>query len=241
MAGLPVTSVVVAMVAEAVGACLQGGLGFGINLVVAPLLELVDPRFLPAPLILAGLVSSALVAARERGATDRRGVAWAMAGAVPGTALGVVVVLVAPVGALRLVIAAVVIAAVVVSLTGRRLARTVGCLVGAGAASGVMGTVAGLAGAPMGLVYQDEPGPVVRATLARYTVAGAALSAVALAAAGRLGPAQVGLAGVLVPGVVVGFLVSAPLRPLLDRGGLRPAILALVGLASLGVVAQTLA
>ncbi|HZD64967.1 MAG TPA: sulfite exporter TauE/SafE family protein [Acidimicrobiales bacterium] len=234
-------TVAAAALVEAFGACVQGGLGFGINLVAAPLLELVDPRFVPAPLILAGLVSGLLVAVRERGGTDLRGVGWALGGRVPGTVLGLAVVVLVPGPALRGVVAAVVIVAVAASLWGWRLPMTAGSLLGAGVASGVMGTVAGLGGTPMGLVYQDARGPTVRATLARFTVLGAALSLIALAGAGRIGWSQLALAGVLLPGVLVGFLVSARLRPLLDDGRLRPVILALLALASLAVLAQALA
>ncbi len=235
------TTVAEAMAIEAVGAGVQGMLGFGINLVAAPLLELVDPRFVPAPLILAGLVSGLLVAVRERGATDRRGLGLAMVGRVPGTALGVLVVLLAPGGTLRIIVASVVIVAVISSLVGWRVRMTPSSLVGTGVASGIMGTVAGLGGTPMGIVYQDAGGPTLRATLARYAVLGAGLSLIALWTAGKIGPQQLVMAGILLPGVVVGFLASAPLRPVLDRGRLRPAILGLIGLAALAVLVQSFA
>lgn len=237
---IPGTAVIAeAMAIEAVGAAVQGSLGFGINLVAAPLLELVDPRFVPAPLILAGLVSGLLVSARERGgATDQRGLWWGMAGRVPGTVLGAGVVLLVPSVTLEVIVAVVVIVAVLSSLAGMRLRRTRSSLFGTGVASGVMGTVAGLGGTPMALVYQDETGPAVRATLARYAALGAVISLVALALVGKIGSAQLLLAAVLLPGVFAGFLLSDRLRSVLDHGGLRPAILGVIGLASVAVLVQ---
>ena len=57
-------------------------------LVSAPLLTLVDPAFVPVPLLLVNLPLSALALWRERGAVDRRGLPWALAGRLPGTVVG---------------------------------------------------------------------------------------------------------------------------------------------------------
>ena len=43
-----------------VGAAIQGGLGFGMNLIAAPLLLLLDPRMVPGPSIGTAVVMTAL-------------------------------------------------------------------------------------------------------------------------------------------------------------------------------------
>lgn len=233
---LPWAEVGEAIAIESAGALVQGSIGFGINLIAAPLLVSVDPRFAPAPLVLAGLVSGVLVASRERGFAEWTRVKWAIAGRLPGTVVGAVVVAAVPGSGVRISIAASVLVAVGLSLVGWRLPMNVPSLLGTGAASGVMGTVAGLGGTPMGLLYQDAPGPVMRATLTRYTVLGGVLSLAALALAGKAGPAQLVLAAILLPGVVVGFVISGTLRRFVDRRWLRPLALGIAAASSLLVL-----
>ncbi len=208
---------VTAVAVEAVGATVQGVFGFGINLLAAPLLVLVDPRFAPGPVVLASMIGSALVAWRGRGATERAAVGWAMAGRVPGTVAGAAVVLAAAGARLRPIVGLVVLVAVAVSVVGRNVRRNRSTLVAVGAVSGVMTMVAGLGGAPFGLVCHDLPGPVLRSTLATYVLAGGMLSAGALAVTGQLGLTAVRLTAVLAPGVVLGFGLSGLLVPLADR------------------------
>jgi hypothetical protein len=54
----------------AMGSALQASIGFGIALFVGPLLALVDPGFIPGPMILALLFLAGIMAARRQGAID---------------------------------------------------------------------------------------------------------------------------------------------------------------------------
>ena len=65
------------------GACLQGSLGFGLGLLAAPVLVLVEPRLVPGPLVCMSLVMAILVAARERSSLDFGGIRWARLSLVP--------------------------------------------------------------------------------------------------------------------------------------------------------------
>ena len=51
-------------------------------------------------------------------------------------------------------------------------------LVGAGIASGIMGTATAIGGPPMAVVYQHEGGPRARGTLAAFFTVGAVISAI---------------------------------------------------------------
>lgn len=223
---------------ETVAASVQGSLGFGINVVAVPFLVLVDPRFVPAPVIIAGLAGACLVAVRERGQADTRGVLLAAAGRIPGSVAGAAAVALAGGPALRGIVGVLAGLGTVTSSLGWRLQNKPGSLVGAGLVSGLMGTVAGLGGPPVALLYQDQAGPVVRATLSRYGVIGSLLSLAALAAYGKVSVSAIELSAVLMPGVIAGYLVSGRLRPFLDRKILRPAMLGLAGAASAAVIAQ---
>jgi uncharacterized membrane protein YfcA len=112
------------------------------------------------------------------------------------------------------------------SMVAWRPRPTPAALLGAGLVSGVSGTAASIGGPPVALLYQDQTGPQVRATMAAYFTAGTVLSLAGLLVGGQVGGEDVVAAGALLPFVVAGFLLSGPARRLLDRGWVRPAVLA---------------
>ncbi len=80
-----------ATIVVATATLLQASIGFGVALVAAPLLYLIDPAFVPAPMIVAASAASALVYARERRAVDHAEIGRVLAGVVVGTAAAAVV------------------------------------------------------------------------------------------------------------------------------------------------------
>ena len=52
--------------ATAIGAFVQGSVGFGHNLIAAPAMAFVDDRFVPGPAILGATLLTALMLARDR-------------------------------------------------------------------------------------------------------------------------------------------------------------------------------
>lgn len=222
----------------AVGAAVQGSLGFGAALLAAPLLALIDPVFAPGPMLLAGLVLTTLVALRDRASVDLRGVGWAVAGRVPGTAIGAAALALLPERELAVLFAVLVLVAVALTASGLRVRPTSGNLIAAGVASGVMGTMTSIGGPPIALVYQNAEGPTLRGTMGAYFIVSGVLSLIGLAVVGRLGDRELHASLVLLPGVLVGFFASRWSRTLLDRGLTRPAVLALSAVAAASVLAK---
>jgi len=219
-------------------ACIQGAAGFGMALLAAPLLTLVDRSFAPAPLVLAVLPLSLLVAQRDWAHLDRKGLAWAIGGRLPGVVLGGVAAALLSQDTLALVLGLGVLVAVGLSMVTARLQPTPRTLVSAGFASGFMGTTTSIGGPPMALVYQRSDGPAFRSTLAIYFAAGAVMSLTALAFAGRVGAHELRLGLLLWPGVVLGFLLSKPLTRYLDDGRTRAMVLAISAAAALLLIAE---
>ncbi len=215
----------VATLLAAIAACVQGTVGFGLALTSAPLLALLDPAFVPVPLLVASLPVSLAALVRERQHADVHGVLSAFAGRVPGTALGALAVAALPVLLLHVSIGVLVLLGVAVSLWAPRFEPTRRVLVGAGVISGVTGTIAAIGGPPIALVYQHATGPTLRATLALYFSAGTVLSLAALWLTGSFGHHEAVLSAVLVPGTVVGFLASGSVLRIVDAGRLRPLVL----------------
>jgi hypothetical protein len=224
-----------------VGATVQASIGFGMNLVTVPVIALVVPEALPASVVLLGLPISVAMLRHEHHAVDRRGVAWVLVGRVPGTALGAWVVATLATDSLALLVGAFVLAAVGASLVAPPLPVHARSQLVGGAVSGLTGTAAGIGGPPLALLYQRHPGPTMRSTLAASFFFGTLLSTVVLAAAGEVGGREVGLAALMLPFVVAGSVVGRRLHGWLDRGWLRPAVLAFAAVSAVVVIADALA
>lgn len=227
-----------AFVAVAAGATVQGSVGFGMNLVAAPVLALIDPIFLPVPTLMTAFTLAALLAFRERRAIAFDELGWALAGRLPGSLVGVGVVLVVSRERLGTLLAVVVALGVVLSLAGVRVPVTRPSLIGAGVVSGVMGTATSVGGPPMALLYQHADGPALRGRLSSYFMVGTLLSLALLTIAGAVDGQQVLLGAALAPAVVAGFFASARLRGRLDAGRTRPAVLAVSALAAVALLVR---
>jgi len=137
-------ALVAALLVVAIGACIQGSLGFGLGLIGAPVLALIDEDFVPGPLLFIGVVLTAIVAARERGALDWRGIRWALVGRVFGTAIGTIAITRVSEDGLVALLAVSILVAVALSVAGWHVRPTPTTLVGAGTVSGVMGMLPGI-------------------------------------------------------------------------------------------------
>jgi hypothetical protein len=223
-----------------VGSALQGAVGFGLGMLAAPLLVLLDPELVPGPLLVAALFLTILVSVREHEAIDLHGVGWALVGRAPGTLLGALVVALASARGIRLIVAGMVFLAVGLVASGVHFRRNRRTLFGAGVLSGVLSTTSSIGGPAMAILYQDESGARLRGTLSGFFAVGLVFSILALAVVGEFSALEAKASLVLLPGVIVGFLLSRPVTRLLDRGHTRRAILVLSALAGLGVVVRAL-
>jgi uncharacterized protein len=222
----------------ALGSMIQGSIGFGVNVVAGPILVLIDPELVPGPALVVAFVLTLLVALRERGSTDLGGFRWVFVGRVPGTIAGAFAVAAIPQRGVAIALATVVLIAVLLSIAGWRLRRTPSTLIGAGALSGLMGTISSVGGPPVALLYQDERGSEVRGTLSSIFAVGALFSIAILAIIGEFGWHELRVSLVLLPAVVLGFVVSRWTAVVLDRGFIRPAILALCAASALAALVR---
>jgi len=229
----------VACLAVVAGATVQGTLGFGLGLIAAPVLALLDPDLVPAPLLMLALLLTIVVAFRERGALDWRGLKWAFLGRVPGSILGTVAIVWLPEQWMLVLFSLLILTGVVLSAAGWTITPTDGTLFGAGAMSGFMGSLTSVGGPPMALVYQRHSGAQLRATLALFFTFGAMLSLTLLAIAGELHAADFGRAAKLLPAMLLGLALSRSASRWLDRGYTRTAILVFSGVVAAALLVIT--
>ncbi len=239
---LPLDGLEIAVVFAAVfiGALVQGGIGFGMNLVVVPVVALVSPQALPGVAVLLGLPLSVTMIRHEPHDVDWVGLRWIIAGRVPGTLLGAWIVTAVSALMLSAIAGGAVLLAVAISVIGVEARIHPPSCLAAGAASGLMNTTAGIGGPPVALLYQREDGPVVRSTLATVFFVGTVMSIATLAATGSLVWWQVRVAAVLTPAAIIGAVASRPLKPLLDAGWLRPAVLTFAAASSAMTIVNAL-
>ena len=223
-----------------VGAAVHGTIGMGIALVSVPILAIVDPALVPVPQMLLALVLNGFVFWRDRGALDKAGLGWVIAGRVPGAILGAWLVAVLGARLLSITVATTILAAVGILASGVTVARnrTTGFLAGVG--SGVGNHVAGMGGPALALIYHRSSGPALRSTLSVIFVVGNVINLVARAVAHQIVLADLTLAGLLLPAMLLGLWSSRFLAPRVEGRTLRAAILGVSALAALGLLAKSL-
>lgn len=225
-----------ASLATAAGTVVHGSVGFGLALVAAPFLVLIDARLVPGPLMFAALLLTLLMAVREWQSMDLAGATFGIAGRLPGTAVGAAALALLPAREMTVLFGVLVLLAVAMSASGLRFRPTSWALFWAGVISGFMGTISAIGGPPIALLYQDAPGPRLRSTLSAFFVVGAVISLIALHVVGRFGWYEIRVSLALVPAVLAGYAVSVRMAPILDRHHTRPAVLAVAAAGAIAVI-----
>ncbi len=212
-----------AVVAAAIvlASCLQASIGFGIGMLAAPVVVIVDPGLMPGTLIMLATLVTLIVVVRERESIDMQGTGWALVGRVPGTIAGAVLLAMLPERGLSILLAAVVLVGIVLTSAGWVPAARPRNVVLAGATSGVLGTATSIGGPPMALIWQRNSGARLRGTMSGFFLVGSAMSLVALAFTGAVDMHTVRVFALLAPPAIAGFLLSRYVNRFLDRDRLR--------------------
>jgi uncharacterized protein len=218
------------------GAFVQRATGFGLAVVGAPLLLMLEPRLVPVILVLFGFTVALMTLRHYVHEVQIGEVGMALVGRIPGNALGLWLLLAAPMAVLEKLIAGSVLFAVAVTLFRFRLPVNRATLFGAGVLSGILGTVAALSGPPLVLLMHGLSPDRLRGTLSAFFVVTALMTLATLGLAGLLRAWHFGLALTFAPGVMAGSWLASRIAHRLDRRQLQGASLALCTLAALGLL-----
>ncbi|MFC6575650.1 sulfite exporter TauE/SafE family protein [Planomonospora parontospora] len=219
-----------------VGAVVQGAVGFGLGLVAAPVIAMLEPSAMPGAIQVVNVTLPLFTILGEWRGVDWRGLGFAVLGRVPGSLLGGLVVVYVSTRMLGVLVGVMVLLAVALTAWAAAVPRNRATITGAGFVSGITGTATGIGGPPMALVYSGAKGPQIRATLAVFFLLSAAQSLVVLAALDRLPARSLVFGATLLPFLVAGFLASGPLRRYLDGGRIRTGILCVAALSALTLI-----
>ena len=233
---LSVYELFLGLVIVILGAVLQGSIGFGLGPFAVPLLLLINPIFVPGPVLLIALTLTILMYKRDRYAVNKNEIKWAVIGRLLGTIIGAFVLVLISKDHLSLLFAIVILMSLVIFLSGIRLKLTDFNLIIVGIMSGFMGTTASIGGPPMGMLYQNEKGPRIRGTLSGIFMIGTILAIISLLIINKLWINEFIIALILLPGIFIGYYFSKYSIKILDKGYIRPAILTISGITSIVLI-----
>lgn len=221
------------MVVVLLGGLIQGVIGYGMNLVVVPILAVLVPGSVPGAMVLLSMPMTLTMLLREHHAIDWLGVRWIVVGRLPGTLVGLAVLAALPDAQLAFAIGIAIILGVALSVIHPGLPVERRTAFGAGVLSGVSDTTASIGGPPLALLYQHSPPHTFRATLATSFLIGAAVTATALALRGHLSGEQLQLTAIFLAPMLVGLVLSGPLARRIQSSTLRPIVLGVAAIAGL--------
>ena len=215
------------------GALTQSLIGFGLAVVASPLLYIVNPQLVPAPVIAMGFSIALLTLVRERGHLEFNGLQYALIGRVPGGFIGASLLLFAPQPILGLSIAAIVTVAVILSLYKFSLPGNTKTLFGAGVVSGIFGNIAAIGGPPMAILLAGKDASQFRAALSAFFIFSSMIALIILAITGLLELKHLWLSLMLLPSVILGYLVAGRLVGRVDKEKTKMATLVLCSISAL--------
>lgn len=235
---LSITGFVVVALAIFFASAMQASIGFGMGMLAAPIVAIVDPGLIPATLIMLAVVVSVLVLVRDRTSLDLSGAGWALTGRLPGSAVGALLLVLLPERGLAILLALVVLGGVALTSFGWVPLPHRRNLMVAGAASGILGTATSIGGPPMALVWQRNTGAELRSTMSCFFLVGSLISLAVLAVAGAVDTHTATLFVFLAPATILGFLLSRVVNRVLDRRRLRIVAITVSAVGALVLVAQ---
>lgn len=229
---------IVAALAVLAGAVIQGATGFGLGMVAGPILLLLDPVFVPGPLLVMAFCVSLMSTIRDRASVDYRGLMSALVGRVPGTLLAGVTMAAIPLSLYNMVFGAIIFISVLISILGFHVQASSKNLFIAGAFSGFMGTITSIGAPPMAVVLQNSPAVSVRSTLSAYFSVGAGFSIAVLYVMGLFSGVHLVLGLVYLPLLALGYWLSGHLINFLRGRFTRPILLGFASVAAVILVAR---
>ena len=231
--------ILVIALAVFVGAFVQAVVGLGVGLVAAPVVAAFEPGMMPVLPLFFGLLTSGLSLRGEWHAVNWPAIGWSLPARVPGTALGVWLVVIFTPRQISIAVGLMVLVAVALSLRTVSVPITRTSLVGAGFASGVAGTATSIGGPPIALLFQHRPPPEVRSTLSVFFFVGVVLGLGGLLLAGQVAWTSVLLAALLAPVLLAGVWCGWQVRDRVPHGQFRSVVLGICAVSAVALLAKS--
>jgi len=216
-----------------IGCWVQTALGFGMAVIAAPIIVILNPAWVPVALTLCALFLSILNTWNQRAHIEWKALTLPFLTRIPGTVAGAWLLLQLSTHALQLFVAICVILAVVISYYGKQFDYTPRRMGLAAFVSGIMGTTTSIGGPPMALVMQHGKPNNIRANLSMYFGYSCTISMISYAYIGLLDTQLILESLSFIPVCIIGFLLGVKARPYIDNNErFRPLLLVLCSCAA---------
>ncbi|RRC97641.1 sulfite exporter TauE/SafE family protein [Amphritea balenae] len=227
------------------GIVLQTWFGIGFGLVAAPLLFLINPSYVPGPILILGTSLSVLVVSRlmlmnNQGEFSWRRIAPAIFARLPGAWLGALLLVSIPAWSLSLLFGVTLLLAVLLTWKVFKVQTTKTSLIIAGFFSGLIGTATSVGGPPMALVYQEQNRITIRNELAAFFLIGTPFSILALYLQGNIDTEIAMLSLKMLPGVIIGFWLANKFDGNISPKSAKPVLLLVSAVSALLVIGKGL-
>ncbi|WGV99001.1 sulfite exporter TauE/SafE family protein [Vibrio sp. YMD68] len=220
------------------GSFVQTAIGFGLAIVAAPLLFLISPDYVPAPICLVALFISILNARKHRASVSIGGLKMALIGRVPGSIAGGFLLVMVSTDVLALWLGFLVLFAVAVSLLPYRIEPTPMRMGIAGFFSGFFGTSSSIGGPPMALLLQHQEANQLRGNLSAFFVFSSLISLIIQIPAGFLNTHHLWITIPLIPASWIGYRLAIATTQTLPKEIIRAGALVLCSVSGVTAVWQ---
>jgi len=224
----------------ATGAVLQGSIGFGLALVAAPVLVMIDPGLVPGPLLIVGLPFMFMLAWKERTFVDYRSMTIPLVGQVLGMLVALVLLHFSNARSLSVIVALVVLLGAGLSFSGLKPSVNNRSFLLGGVLAGFMGMTSSMPGPALALVYQHVSPARMRGTLAPFFIIGSVAGLIGLVAVGQMDREAATTGFYLIPATLLGFVISLWTAPRMHDSFTRPAVLIFAVVAASGLLYRSL-
>lgn len=220
------------------GAFVQTAIGFGLAIVAAPLLFVLSPAYVPAPISIVALFISLLSAFKYRANISIGGLKMALIGRVPGSIAGGFLLVSVSTDMLSLWLGGLVLFAVGVSLLPFRIEPTPTRMGIAGFFSGFFGTSSAIGGPPMALLLQHQEANQLRGNLSAFFVFSSIMSLLVQIPAGFLTLYHLSITLPLLPAAWLGYYIARKTTHNLAKEKIRVIALSVCFLSGLTAIWQ---
>ncbi len=238
---MPLTMLTAVLVVTTVAAVVQGSLGLGLALVASPGLSMVDPAFVPLPILVAALVASLWTMVRDQ----RHGLApsfgWTLIGIPLGIPVGILLLQSLSSTSLMLMLGLSVLALAPLAAMRLPALRVGPASLGVGGfLSALAGTTVGLTGPTVAVVYHELEPAVLRFTMAVYLTIVQTIAIAALLVSGMVTATDLRLVALAIPGTALGLMLSGRVAARLKPAVARRAVIVVCAVAGLSVTVRAL-
>ncbi len=218
------------------GTLIQGVIGYGIGMFCAPLLFMINPDYVPGPMVLISTVLTIIMLLRDKSDLRADQVSWTMFGGFFGVIIAGVILNSVSLKQFQVVFGLLILLAVVISIVGYspKVNRVTTAI--AGYLSGFMGTLTAVGGPPVALLYQKVKAAELKANLSAFFLFLNIIIVTTLIWIDKLNLDSLYLLVTVLPGLFCGFYLSSLASKYVNPRQLRYFILSFSALSGFGSI-----